>query len=129
LVAVVAGPVLVWLALIATLWRTRPDEHRVREAMRLLPDLLRLLKRLAADSSLPRGARWRLWLLIGYLAMPIDVIPDFVPVLGYADDVIVTALALRSVVRRAGEDTIARHWPGTAEGLTAVLRLAGVSDE
>ena len=55
----------------------------------------------------------RLWLLLGYLALPIDLVPDFIPVLGYADDAIVVALVLRSVVRRAGPDAIERHWPGT----------------
>jgi hypothetical protein len=54
--------------------------------MRLLPDLLRLLRRLATDRALPRGVRIRLALLMAYLAIPIDVIPDFIPVLGYADD-------------------------------------------
>ncbi|MBC7763437.1 MAG: DUF1232 domain-containing protein, partial [Candidatus Saccharibacteria bacterium] len=51
-------------------------------------------------------------------------IPDFVPVLGYADDAIVVAIALRFATRRAGSDAVQRHWPGTPEGLTAVLRLA-----
>lgn len=97
-----------------------------REMVRLLPDLLRLLKRLASDASLPRGVRWRLWLLLGYLAMPIDLVPDFIPVLGHADDAIVVALAIRSVARRAGTDAVAQHWPGTPEGLAAVFRLAGV---
>lgn len=93
--------------------------------MRLLPDLLRLLRRLAADGSLPRGVRVRLWLLLGYLALPIDLVPDFIPVLGYADDAIVVALVLRSVVRRAGADAVMRHWPGTPEGLAALQRLTG----
>ena len=93
--------------------------------MRLLPDLVRLLRRLAADGSLPRGVRLRLWFLLGYLALPIDFVPDFIPVLGYADDAIVVALVLRSVVRRAGAEAIVRHWPGTPEGLAALQRLTG----
>jgi uncharacterized membrane protein YkvA (DUF1232 family) len=126
LVAAVAGLVLLWLALIVALWRNRPQRIHAAEMVRLLPDLLRLLKRLAGDSSLPRGVRWRMWLLLAYLAMPIDLVPDFVPVLGYADDAIVVALGLRSIAGRAGKDAIARHWPGTSEGLAAVFRLAGV---
>lgn len=125
LVALVAGLVLLWLALVVALWRNRPERMQAGEMVRLLPDLLRLLKRLAADSTLPRGVRWRLWLVLAYLAMPIDLVPDFIPVLGYADDAIVVALALRSVARRAGKDAVARHWPGTPEGLAAVFRLAG----
>ncbi|PWI10208.1 hypothetical protein DIZ27_14200, partial [Streptomyces sp. NWU339] len=96
------------------------------EAIRLLPDLLRLIPRLARDRTLPRGVRVRLWLLLAYLAMPIDLVPDFIPVLGYADDAIVVAAVLRSVVRHAGADALARHWPGTDDGLIAVRRLTGL---
>jgi uncharacterized membrane protein YkvA (DUF1232 family) len=81
---------------------------------------------LARDRSLPGGVRVRLWLLLGYLALPIDLVPDFVPVIGYADDAVAVALALRSVVRRAGPEPLARHWPGTPDGLAAVRRLARV---
>ena len=125
LAGVLGGLLVLWLVLVAVLWVTRPDELRLRELMRLLPDLLRLLHRLAADDSLPRGVRVRLWLLLGYLASPIDLVPDFIPVLGYADDAIVVALVLRSVVRRAGTDAVVRHWPGTPEGLTSLQRLTG----
>jgi hypothetical protein len=56
-------------------------------------------------------------------------VPDVVPVLGYADDVVVVALALRSVVRTAGRDALTRSWPGGPAGLDVVLRLAGLSSE
>ena len=125
LAGVLGGLLVLWLVLVAVLWVTRPDELRLRDLMRLLPDLLRLLHRLAADDSLPRGVRVGLWLLLGYLASPIDLVPDFIPVLGYADDAIVVALVLRSVVRRAGTDAVVRHWPGTPEGLTSLQRLTG----
>jgi uncharacterized membrane protein YkvA (DUF1232 family) len=72
-----------------------------RGLLRLLPDELRLI-RLAADKTLPRGIRIRLALLLAYLAIPVDLIPDFVPVLGYADDAIIVTAVLRSVVRRGG---------------------------
>ena len=98
----------------------------MQEALRILPDTLRLLGRLASDRSLPAGVRVRLWLLFVYLAIPIDLIPDFVPVIGYADDVVIVAAVLRSVVRRAGFDAIERHWSGTDDGLKAVSRLAGL---
>jgi uncharacterized membrane protein YkvA (DUF1232 family) len=125
-VAIGGGLVLAWLALVAALWLARPDEVRVRDALRLLPDLVRMLRRLAVDPSLPRGVRVRLWLLLGYLALPIDLVPDFVPVIGYADDAVVVALVLRSVTRRAGSEALERHWPGTPDGLAAVRRLAGL---
>ncbi|TFV63223.1 UNVERIFIED_ORG: DUF1232 domain-containing protein [Bacillus sp. AZ43] len=125
LLAVAGGLLLLWAVLLALLWRARPEDLTVREALRLLPDLVRLVRRLAADRSLPRGVRVRLWLLLAYLLSPVDLVPDVVPVLGHADDVVVVALALRSVVRTAGRDAVARAWPGGAAGLSVVLRLAG----
>jgi uncharacterized membrane protein YkvA (DUF1232 family) len=129
LLGAVAGLVLVYVLLLFLLWRyarAHPETVGLRDALRLLPDLLRLLRRLLADGTLPTGVRVRVALLVAYLAMPFDLVPDVVPVLGYADDAVVVALVLRSVVRRAGAEALRRHWPGTSEGLTLVLRLAGV---
>jgi uncharacterized membrane protein YkvA (DUF1232 family) len=124
LVGALGGLLLCWLVLMAVLWTTRPDEMRARELLRLLPDVLRLVRRLAGDGTLPRSVRVRLWLVLAYLAVPIDLVPDFVPVLGHADDAIVVVLVLRSVVRRAGSAAVERHWPGTPEGLTALRRAS-----
>jgi uncharacterized membrane protein YkvA (DUF1232 family) len=124
LVGALGGLLLCWLVLMAVLWLTRPDGLRARELLRLLPDVLRLVRRLAGDRTLPRGVRVRLWLLMVYLAVPIDLVPDFLPVVGHADDAIVVALVLRSVVRRAGGAAVERHWPGTPEGLAALRRAS-----
>ncbi len=124
LVGVLGGLLLCWLVLMGVLWATRPDDLRLRELLRLLPDVLRLVHRLAGDGTLPRGVRVRLWLLLGYLALPFDLVPDFVPVLGHADDAVVVALVLRSVVRHAGAAAIDRHWPGTPDGLAALRRAS-----
>ncbi len=126
--SVVGGLVLVWVVLVAILLAARPDDLRLREVLRLLPDLVRLLRRLAVDSSVPRGARVRLWLLLAYLASPIDIVPDFLPVIGYADDAILVAVVLRSVTRGAGAQALERHWPGTPEGLAVVRALTGLRD-
>lgn len=126
LISLGAALVVIWLALMVVLWRSGRGFGGLAEAARLLPDLLRLVSRLARDKSLPRGVRVRLWLLLAYLASPLDIVPDFIPVVGYADDAIVVALALRSVVRAAGPEPLEQHWPGTADGLTIVRRLAGV---
>lgn len=129
LIAVGVGLLVVWLLLLVTLWlaqRRSADPPTLREALQLLPDVVRLLRALAADRELPRGVRIRLVLLLGYLLSPIDVVPDFIPVLGYADDAIVVVVALRSVVRRAGPTALARHWAGTPAGLSAMHRLAGL---
>lgn len=123
LFSVAAGLLLVWLGLIVALWLGKPDELQLKELLRLLPDLVRLLHRLAADRTLPRGVRVRLVLLLGYLALPIDLVPDFIPVIGYADDAVIVALALRSVTRHAGSAALDRHWPGTPQGLDALRRL------
>jgi uncharacterized membrane protein YkvA (DUF1232 family) len=123
--SVVGGLVVLWLAALAVLALARPRAGLLAEAIRLLPDLLRLVSRLARDRTLPRGVRIRLWLLLGYLALPIDLVPDFIPVLGYADDAIVVAVVLRSVIRAVGPQALERHWPGTDNGFTAVRRLAG----
>jgi uncharacterized membrane protein YkvA (DUF1232 family) len=123
---VLIGVALTYLGLLAALLVARPKGNLLGEALRLLPDLLRLQRRLATDSTVPRAARVRLWLLLAYLAIPFDVVPDFVPVLGYADDAIIASLVLRSVVRRAGAPVVRRHWPGTDDGLAALARLSGL---
>ena len=120
------GLALTYVVLLGALLVTRPRGNLLGEALRLLPDLLRLLRRLAGDASVPRAARVRLWLLLGYLAIPIDLVPDFVPVLGYADDAIIVSLVLRSVVRHAGAPVVRRHWPGTDDGLAALGCLTGL---
>jgi uncharacterized membrane protein YkvA (DUF1232 family) len=125
-VSIAVGLALTYLVVLGALLVVRPKGRLLGEALRLLPDLLRLLRRLAGDASVPRAARVRLWLLLGYLAVPIDLVPDFVPVLGYADDAIVVSLVLRSVVRRAGAPVVRRHWPGTDDGLAALGRLTGL---
>lgn len=95
--------------------------------MRLIPDVVRLLRRLAADRTLPRSVSVRLWCLLIYLISPIDLIPDFIPVLGYADDAIIVTIALRSITRRAGPQALGQRWPGTPEGLSTLLALAGIT--
>jgi uncharacterized membrane protein YkvA (DUF1232 family) len=122
-VGVAVALILAWVALLVTLLVARPNENVVKESLRLLPDLVRLVTRLAKDSSLPRGVRIRLGLLLAYLACPIDLVPDFIPVLGYADDVLAVLLTLRSVIRTVGETPLRRHWPGTPAGLDAIVNL------
>ena len=126
LIGVAAALLLAWLALVAALVLIRPRGGLLREALRLLPDVLRLVRRLAADKTLPRGVRIRLGLLLAYLALPIDLIPDFIPVLGYADDAIIVTAVLRGVVRHAGLDAVRAHWPGTGDGFDALARLTGL---
>ncbi|MDB4947007.1 MAG: hypothetical protein JWP97_6541 [Labilithrix sp.] len=124
--SVAAALVGTWLALVAALLIVRPKGMSVVEALRVLPDTLRLLERLARDRTLPRGVRIRLVLLLGYLALPFDLIPDFLPLIGQLDDVIVALLVLRSVVAAAGPGPVRAHWPGTDAGLVALWKIAGL---
>ena len=128
-IGVVLGLVVVWLILVTVLWheqRKHPGQTTLRDLLRLAPDVIRLIKRLASDPTVPLGVRVWLGILLVYLLSPIDLIPDFIPVLGYADDALVVAIALRFATRRAGRAAVERHWPGTPAGLSAVLRLAGL---
>ncbi|SCY31043.1 Uncharacterized membrane protein YkvA, DUF1232 family [Microbacterium sp. LKL04] len=126
--SIVGGVVLLWVALLVVLWvQVRRSGGTIdwREAVRLVPDVVRLIRRLVADGTVPRAVRWWLGGLLVYLLSPIDLVPDVIPVLGYADDAIVVVIALRFALRHAGRDALERHWPGTAAGLDSVLALVG----
>ena len=123
--AVVISLLIAWAVFIAALAIWRPKVG-VAEAARILPDLLRMLGAIAQDGSMPFTVRLRIWLLLVYYAIPFDLVPDVIPVIGYADDAILTIWAIRSVARRGGQDALERHWPGSAEGLAVVRNLAGV---
>jgi uncharacterized membrane protein YkvA (DUF1232 family) len=123
LVGVALGLLGLWVALLLGLFLIRPRGNALALAIRLLPDVLRLVARLARDPRVPHPGRIRLWLLLAYLALPFDLVPDFIPVLGYADDAILVSWVLRSVIRAVGPDVVAELWPGTPDGLAVVCRL------
>lgn len=90
-----------------------------------IPDCVRLFRRLAADPRVPRRHKLLLAALVGYLALPFDLVPDFIPVAGQLDDAIIVALALRAVLRDCSPALVEEHWPGPPASLAVVLRLAG----
>ena len=94
-----------FLACLAVYARRHPDVLSLTDALRLAPDILRLVRRLAADRALPRRSRLLLLGLLAYLLLPIDLVPDVLPVVGYADDLVLIAVVLRAVVRSAGPET------------------------
>lgn len=95
-----------------------------RALARFIPDCLVLLRRLLSDGRVARSRKLALLALIAYLASPIDLVPDFVPVVGQLDDAILAALTLRFVLRGADPSLIDRHWPGPPQGARLIRRLA-----
>jgi uncharacterized membrane protein YkvA (DUF1232 family) len=90
-----------------------------------IPDCLVLVGRLARDDRVPRRHKLLLFGLAGYLALPFDLVPDFIPVAGQLDDAIVAALVLRHLIRAGGEPLLRELWPGPEQSLAVLLRLAG----
>jgi uncharacterized membrane protein YkvA (DUF1232 family) len=123
--ALLSGAVMIvsWAALLLLVAYARPDRASLAQMARVLPDTIRLVRRLAADRTIPRSARLPAWMLLAYLALPVDLVPDFVPVIGYADDAILSGFVLRRLMRRAGETKVVAHWPGSPEGLDTLRRV------
>jgi uncharacterized membrane protein YkvA (DUF1232 family) len=114
--------VALWLLLVGTLLAFgRKDD--ARELLAFIPDCVILVKRLLADPRVPRRAKVVLVVLIGYLVLPFDLIPDFIPVAGQLDDAILVAATLAYVVRVAGRDVVEERWSGSERGLRTVLAL------
>jgi uncharacterized membrane protein YkvA (DUF1232 family) len=105
------------------------QRRQARALAAFLPHCAVLLKRLVRDPRVPRSRKIVLAALTAYLAMPFDLVPDFIPVAGQLDDAILIALALRSLVRKAGPGLLREHWPGSPPGLRALLRLAGAREK
>ena len=95
-----------------------------RDVMRFIPDCVALVRDLLRDPRVPRRHKRLLGLLVGYLALPFDIVPDFIPVAGHLDDALMVALALR-VVLRGSSELVREHWRGPASSLAVVLRFAG----
>ena len=89
-----------------------------------VPDCVVLFSRLLRDKGLPRRHKILVGALIPYLAMPFDLIPDFIPVAGQLDDAVIVAFVLRRVAQKNPE-LIREHWPGPSSSLVLILRLAG----
>ena len=115
--------IVAWGGLITLILLRRPDDMTAGDIARLLPDTARLARRLATDRRVSRSARVPAWLLLAYLAMPFDLVPDFIPVIGQLDDVVLVYIVLRRLLRASGTDVVAEQWPGSPDGL-AMLRRA-----
>lgn len=102
--------------------RGRRDDARALATF--IPDCIVLVSRLAREPRVPRQRKVLLLGLVAYLSLPFDLVPDFVPVAGQLDDVIIVALVLRHFVGAGGEPLMRELWPGPERSLGFVLRLA-----
>jgi uncharacterized membrane protein YkvA (DUF1232 family) len=115
---------LCWLALVAALLILGRREE-ARALATFIPDCIVLVSRLLTDERVPVRSKLLLAALVGYLALPFDLVPDFIPVAGQLDDVLVVAFVLRRFLRSGGEPLVREHWPGPEQSLRLVLRAAG----
>lgn len=120
-----AAILLAWAALVALLWIFRPRDVGLGELLRVIPDVVRLVRRLLGDRDVPPGPKVALVVLLVWLISPIDLIPEFIPVLGPLDDVVVAVLVLRYVRRQVGLEGLRARWPGTADGFALLSRIIG----
>ena len=125
ILALVVAIVAIWALVLGLLWLLRPRGVRARDVLRVLPDLLRLVRSIIGDRSTPVDVRLVLVGAIAWIASPIDLIPEFIPVIGPLDDVVVAILAIRYAARRLGRDELRRRWTGTDEGFAMIARLLG----
>jgi uncharacterized membrane protein YkvA (DUF1232 family) len=123
--ALVIALVASWIVLLALFWALRPRGMPVGQIVGVIPDVLRLIRSIVADRTVPLDVRLVLVGLMAWILSPIDLIPEFIPILGPLDDVVVAVVAMRYVRRRLGVDDLRRRWSGSAEGFTLVLRIIG----
>jgi len=118
-----AALVLIWLALVIALAAVGRRED-ARALASFIPDCVVLISRLMADDRVPRRRKLLLAALVAYLALPFDLVPDFIPIVGQLDDVLVVALVMRRFLRSGGDELVREHWPGPERSLALVLRVA-----
>lgn len=120
--------------------RLRPDEvlppdsgektqmrKLVTDAALMFPNVLKLVGRLLLDPRVPRRAKLTLGLAAAYVASPVDLIPEIIPVVGWADDVLIVMFAIDSLIERAGSDLVDEHWDGPGDLLSLVREIVGLS--
>lgn len=117
--------VALWALLLVVFWLLRPKGVPVRDLLRIIPDTVRLIRGLIADRSAPLSVRVVLVGLLVWIISPIDLIPEFIPVFGPLDDVVVAIVAMRYVRRRLGTSELRRRWPGSDDGFALLTRVIG----
>lgn len=119
--------------------RVRPDEvlppegsslqarQLITDAVRMLPNIVKLVARLLKDPRVPRRAKITLGIAGAYVLSPIDLIPEFIPVIGWADDIVLLLFAIDSLIERSGKEIVEEHWDGPGDLLALVRDVVGVS--
>jgi uncharacterized membrane protein YkvA (DUF1232 family) len=127
LIVIVVVTLVIWASIVGILL-VSGRRVAAKQLARLLPDLASLLRGLLRDPRVPRGSKVLLAFAVLWVVSPIDLLPEFLPVIGPLDDVIVVALVLRHVVKRAGPQVVAEHWWGDPATLALAMRALRVSD-
>jgi len=125
IVGIVLGLAALWIVVLVLFWVFRPKGVAVREVLAVVPDVLRLLRSLIGDPSAPLDVRVVLVGLVAWIISPIDLIPEFIPVLGPIDDIVVAVIAMRFVRRRMGIEDLRRRWSGSPDGFALLVRVIG----
>jgi uncharacterized membrane protein YkvA (DUF1232 family) len=125
IVGIVLGLAALWVAVLVLFWAFRPKGVAVRDVLAVVPDVLRLLRSLIGDPVVPLDVRVVLVGLVAWIISPIDLIPEFIPVLGPIDDIVVAIVAMRFVRRRMGVEDLRRRWSGSPGGFELLLRVIG----
>ena len=125
LVGILVGLVALWAALLVLFWALRPKGVPAREILAVVPDVLRLIRSIIGDRAAPLDVRVALVGLLAWIVSPIDLIPEFIPVLGPLDDVVVAVVAMCYVRRRLGVENLRERWVGTEDGFALLLRVIG----
>ena len=125
LLGIVAAMLGIWLVMLALLWVLRPKGLAVRDLLGLVPEVVRLVRSVISDRSAPLDVRLVLVGALAWMLSPVDLIPEFIPVLGPLDDVVVAVVARRYVRRRLGVADLSKRWSGSAEGFALLIRVVG----
>lgn len=125
LIIIVASLIGIYLLSLFSLFITgrRTDARAIGG---FIPDCLVFFKNLITDPQVPIHYKVILIFLLGSLISPIDLIPDFIPIVGQLDDAVLIMLALRYIVKRIGEESATKHWPGPEKSLEVLLKLSGL---
>jgi uncharacterized membrane protein YkvA (DUF1232 family) len=96
----------------------------VKTVLRALPEIARLVRRLVRDPVLPRSVKILVGAALLYLASPVDLVPDFIPLVGYVDDALLVAALVDGLLTYVDRRLVLKYWPGTAQSLDSIARAA-----